>query len=152
VRCGLPEDVAHRDEAPIAPDALHDLIEAAADLLNEPFLALRLPGELSFSRYGLHELAARASATVRESLLHVARYASLIHPRLEFKLEEDSARSEARWHSRLIGFPRGVGRHAHEYALASVMTHLRRDVDRPLVAQRIWFVHPRPRELAPLYR
>jgi hypothetical protein len=65
-RFGLPPDVEGRDEVPSTASALDELLGAAADLLGEPFLSLRLPAELSFRRYGLAELAARASATVRE--------------------------------------------------------------------------------------
>src|SRR5262249_7435259 len=74
-RCRLPDDVATVDDVPIVPDALDELLEAAADLLSDPFLALSLPGQLSFRRYGLHELVARASPTARDSLERVARYA-----------------------------------------------------------------------------
>ena len=51
-RFGLPADVAERDEAALTPTALDELLDAAAALVGEPFVALRLPAELPFRRYG----------------------------------------------------------------------------------------------------
>ena len=146
-RFGLPPDAAERDDAPITPTGLDELLEATAMLVGDPYLALRLPAELPFRRYGLHELAARASGTVREAMQRVARYASLIHPRMSFALEE--AAGEARWHHQMLGYPRGVGRASNEYAVGSAFLHLSRSGG---VARRIWFMHPRPRDLGPLHR
>jgi AraC-like DNA-binding protein len=53
---------------------------------------------------------------------------------------------------RLVGYPRGVGRHLHELGLAAVLAWLRRELDGPLAARRAWFIHARPRDLVPLYR
>ena len=149
-RFGLPATVGACDEASIGLLALDELMEAAAALVGEPHLALQLPAALPFRRYGLHELAARASGSVRDALLRTARYASLVHPRMQFALEESDG--EARWRQTLRGHPRGVGRSSHEYAMASVLTHLRRGSGQPLQPRRVWFMHARPRDLAPLFR
>jgi AraC-like DNA-binding protein len=146
-RFGLSADAAERDDAPITPTGLDELMDAAATLVGDPYLALRLPAELKFRRYGLHELAARASGTVRESLQRVSRYASLIHPRMSFTLEEEGG--EARWRQQMRGYPRGVGRASNEYASASAHMHLSRNGG---TARRVWFMHPRPRDLGPLHR
>jgi AraC-like DNA-binding protein len=149
-RLGLPDDVAARDEVAVTPHGLEELLEAAAALVGEPYLALQLPTELPFRRYGLHELAARASGTVREAMQRVQRYASLIHPRMEFAFDESDG--EARWRQRMLGYPRGVGRASHEYGLASALGHLRRNTQPSVAARRVWFMHARPRDLVPLYR
>lgn len=146
-RFALPADAAERDDAPITPSGLDELMDAAAALVGEPYLALRLPAELPFRRYGLHELAARASGTVREAMQRVSRYASLIHPRMSFTLEEEGG--EARWRQQMRGYPRGVGRASNEYAVASGFLHLQRNGG---AARRVWFMHPRPRDLGPLHR
>jgi AraC-like DNA-binding protein len=151
-RFGLSTDVGDQDETVVTPTRLDELLEAAAALVGEPFLALQLPGELPFRRYGLHELAARSSGTVREALQRTVRYSSLIHPRLAFALEESESAGEARWRQQMLGYPRGVGRALHEYALASVLTHLRRGCGEAVAARGVWFMHARPRELGPLYR
>jgi AraC-like DNA-binding protein len=149
-RFGLGPDAAERDEAPITPTALDELIAAAAALVGEPFLALRLPAELPFRRYGLHELAARASGTVREAMQRVARYASLIHPRMSFRLDESG--DEARWTQAMRGYPRGVGRASNEYSVGAAFLHLRRAAGDAAAVRRVWFMHPRPRDIGPLHR
>ena len=105
---------------------------------------------LPFRRYGLHELAARASGTVREAMQRVARYASLIHPRMSFALDEEDG--EARWRQSMRGYPRGVGKASNEYAVGSAMTHLGRAAGEGAIVRRVWFIHPRPRDLGPLHR
>ena len=175
-RVGLAAEAAAADEASLTPTRADEMMQEAAALVGDPFLALRLPAELPFRRYGLHELAARASGTVREALERTARYASLIHPRLEFTLEvageADGAGGagaagaaggggsggaggvgEARWRQRMRGYPRGVGRCTHEYALGAALWHLGRATGRAsALATRVWFVHARPRDLAPYHR
>jgi AraC-like DNA-binding protein len=149
-RCGLPAGLAAEEQWAIGPSALDELMAEAGALAGDPFFGLRLPAELELRRYGLHELVARAAPTVRAAVASVVRYRSLIHPRFELRLEEDAG--EARIRQRLLGYPRGVGRHSHEYALATTMVHLRRELDGPLPALRVWFMNARPRDLVPLYR
>ena len=159
-RLGLPADAAARDEVDAPPAADNDLLAAAAALLDEPYLALRLPAELPLRRYGLAELAARAAPTLRESLHQLARYAALVHPQLALSLDEDGDEDGdlAAWHQATPAHPRGIGRHAHEYGLAYVLTHARAALapapggGEPLPLCRVWFAHARPRELAPLDR
>ena len=149
-RFGLPEDVETRDDAALTPIALGELLEAAALLLGEPYLALELPAKLPFRRYGLAELTARASATLRDGLARLSRYAPLVHPQLELLLRERDGEATVRL--RTPSQPRGVGRHLHEYGVASVLTHLRQESGRRLAPSRVWFVHARPPDLTPLER
>ncbi len=149
-RFALPADAAARDELPVTPTALDELLEAAGALVGEPYLALQLPAQLPFRRYGLHELAARASGTVREAMERTVRYASLIDPRMSFAFEVEGG--EACWRQQMRGYPRGVGRASNEYALGAALTHLRGAASVSIGARRVWFMHPRPRELGPLHR
>jgi AraC-like DNA-binding protein len=150
LRCGLPADAEERDEVPVTAAALSDLLEGAAELLGEPSLGLRLPDALASRRYGHAELAARASATVREALTQVARYAALVLPQLECALDE--AGGEAVFRARTRGHPRGTGRHAQEYAVAYALTMGRHAEDeRRLVPARVWFAHARPPDLTALH-
>jgi AraC-like DNA-binding protein len=149
-RFGLAADVDERDEAPMSAVGANDAIAAAAEILGEPYLGLSLPAELPRKRYGHAELAARASATVRDALVRIARYAPLVLPQLECVLDEDA--SEARWSAYVRGHPRGVGRHAHEYALAYALEHCRRESGHAIAPLRVWFLHARPPDLAPLHR
>jgi AraC-like DNA-binding protein len=149
-RFELPDGAAELDEVKVAPSLINDMLEAAAELLAEPFLALRLPAELPLRGYGLAELAARASSTLRDSLAQTARYAPLVHPQLAFELVERE--EEASWHQRTPSHVRGIGRHAHEYGLAHVLTHARAATGGSLTPLRAWFAHARPRALGPLHR
>jgi AraC-like DNA-binding protein len=149
-RLGIAADAASRDEVLVPATTVRELFDAAADALGEPFLALRLPAEMPLRRYGLAELAARSSATLREGLVRMARYASLVYPGIECTLEE--ADGEARWTQRTPGHARGLGRHPHEYGLAYVLSHAREQTGSPFAASRVWFAHARPPDLAPLYR
>jgi AraC-like DNA-binding protein len=146
----LPPDVEARDEMPTTAHAWNELLEASAAALGEPHLALRLPAELPLRRYGLAELTARASATVKDALARMARYAPLVQPQLACDLEERDG--EAIWRQRTPAHPRGIGRHASEYALAYALDHCRRACDRPLTPLRVWFAHARPPDIAPLHR
>jgi AraC-like DNA-binding protein len=150
LRLGIEPAEVDADEVAVAPETLEEALEAAADALSEPNLALRLPADLRLRRYGLAELAARSATTVREGLSRMARYAPLVHPAIACALEETPA--EAIWRQRTPSRPRGIGRHAHEYALAYVLTCMRRDSGAPLALTRAWFAHPRPRDLGPLHR
>jgi AraC-like DNA-binding protein len=149
-RFELPGDTDARDTAPITARGLNELIDAASLLLNEPHLALRLPAELSFARYGLAELVARSSATLRDAFNMMSRYAGLIHSALEITFEEQG--DEARMSHRTRGHARGIGRHMHEYGLAKAMHSTRTECGRHVVARRVWFMHARPPDLTSLER
>jgi AraC-like DNA-binding protein len=146
-RFGLSPADEDRDEAPSSPALLSELVDAAADALGEPHLGLRLPTELPFRRYGHAEITARSSATAREALERVARYAPLVHPDLACALEENAV--ELRWIATTPRRPRGVSRHVHEYILAFALTQLRVGGAEPKVL-RAWFATARPADIQSL--
>jgi len=150
LRLGLAEDAIDADEILATEAMVHGALEAAAEVLSEPHLSLRLPADLPLRRYGLAELAARSTRTLRDGLARMAKYASLVHPAIACELEERDG--EARWIQRTPTRPRGLGRHAHEYALAYVLTYARRDTGTPVAVSRAWFGHARPPDIAPLIR
>ncbi|HEU4532618.1 MAG TPA: AraC family transcriptional regulator ligand-binding domain-containing protein, partial [Polyangiaceae bacterium] len=124
------------------------------ELLGEPYLSLSLPSELAFRRYGAAELSARASATLRESLGRTARYLSLVVPGLEGSLEEAGGEATYRQRSarRAGAGARRAERRAHEYGLAHALSSCRRETGLELRPARVFFAHPRPPDIAPLYR
>ncbi len=150
LRLGLEEGEVEKDEVSATEAMVEDALEGAATLLTEPHLSLRLPADLPLRRYGLAELAARSTTSLREGLARMARYASLIHPAIVCALEESGA--QASWIQRAPLRPRGIGRHAEEYALSHVVTYMRRDTGRPLAPSRVWFAHARPPDIAPIHR
>jgi AraC-like DNA-binding protein len=142
-RFGLPADAADRDHVDVPPSILGELIEAAAQGVAEPFLALRLPAEMKFRRYELGELAARAAPTLRESL---GLFGTLVHPLAKCAL------TGADFHMQTPSHPRGIGRFAQEYGLAYVVTHARSVTGGTVPIRRVWFAHARPSALAPIER
>ena len=147
-RFRLPEDVETCAEVSLTASDLGLLLEAAAGELDEPFLGLRLPRELTPRAYGLSELAVRASPTVRDALQRLVRYAPLEHAPLVLALEERPG--GAALTCRVTGHPRGLTRHVHEYVLASALHQTRVLTGHEVRPQAVWFVHARPRHLAPL--
>jgi hypothetical protein len=118
-RYGLDADALTRDESPITSEALGRWFDDLALALGEPNLGLILPAKLRFERYSLPELAARASATLRDGLQQWLRFSALIHPGIEFAFEE---RDElARWSHHSSGHPRGLSRHLNEFTLAAAL-------------------------------
>jgi AraC-like DNA-binding protein len=152
VRFGLPTDVEQREEVALAPDVPNDLLEWVARAAGEPDLALRLGASLPMQGYGFAELAARASATVREALGILARYASLLHVDFDASLDEGASEDEpeARWVLRTPRRSRGVGRHVQELALAHALGQCRSGASRVIAVKRAWFAHARPREVEAL--
>lgn len=149
-RFSLPVGAAELDEIPVVPSLIGELLDAAADLLGEPHLALRLPAELPLRRYDVVELALRSSPTLRDGLTTAARHAAVVHPQLAFALDEQG--DEAVWSQRTPRHPRGIGRHVHEYGLAYALVHARAGLAAAFSPVRVWFAHARPRSLAPLHR
>jgi AraC-like DNA-binding protein len=146
-RVGLDAAVADADEASITPARIGDLLEAASVALGEPSLALRLPRDLRFRRYRFAEVSARASATVRDGLSRLARYAGVLIPGVEGRLDE---REVVSYRVSTPRAPRGLGRFVHEYALAFALEHARRESGRSIDVESVWFAHARPRDIAPL--
>jgi AraC-like DNA-binding protein len=153
LRCGLPSDAEARDEEPLTPALLGELLEACAEALGEPHLALSLPEALSFRRYDPAELSARASATLRDVLARTARYLPLAVPGLEGALEEGGGEATFRLRSPPgRAAARRPERHVHEYALAHALAAGRRETSLALRPVRAFFAHARPPDLAPLCR
>lgn len=144
-RYGLHRDALDRDESPIADAALGKLFDDVAIALDEPSLGLILPGRLKFERYAIPELAARASATLRQALQEFTRYSSLLHPTVQHTFEERDG--SARFSQRTLGHPRGLSRHLNEFALAAPI-HFSRETSgtAPRVLE-VSFANARPRGL-----
>jgi AraC-like DNA-binding protein len=149
-RLGIDATAVDADETPATESAIQAALEASADAFGEPHLALRLPDDLPLRRYGLAELAARSTATLRDGIARLAAYAPLIHPAIVCSLDE--AGDEATWTQRTPSRPRGLGLHANEYAVAYPLSHARRETGEPLSTTRAWFSNARPRDIAPLHR
>ena len=138
-RGGLVAADATHDEVPVTGGALAAMLALASELAAEPHVGLRLPAELVFRRYDAGALAARVAATPGDVLAAVARFASLVFPRLEARFEGGVFSFHAR------------ERHVQEYVLAFALQHCRRG-GALVVPARVTLASPRAGDLAPLFR
>jgi AraC-like DNA-binding protein len=146
-RCGLERDASAHDEVAVTASQLAVMLAGAADVLAEPHVALRLPGEAVYRRYDAVALACRAAPTVRDVLDIHARYAALVLPQLEARVDESGG--ETRFIARVHGHPRGLGLPSDEYLIALVLGRCRRGS--AIAPLRVSLSAPRPRDLGPLY-
>jgi AraC-like DNA-binding protein len=155
MRFGLPADVEERDEVAVGPEIPSALLEWVARARGEPDLGLRLGAAMPVRRYGFAELAVRASATRRQALVLLARYAPMLHTGFEASFEEGACAGErsgeGRWILRTPRAPRGVGRQVHELALAHALSHCRAGSGARIAPTRVWFAHARPPDLEPIH-
>ncbi len=148
LRAGLDGDLLADDEPLVAPRAVIELLDTVVAMLGDPSLALRLPRELTFTRYRAAEIVTFAQATVGEVLGSMACHASGWMPGTNGTVASDAARMCIRFAT--PGSPRGLGRAAHEYLLASALTLARTTSGVAIACERVWFANARPRDIAPL--
>lgn len=140
---GLPDEPL--EAQPVTAKGLGALLDAIAAALDEPHLGLLLPRVMETTRYELPELAARSSATFRDGLLRLGRYAPLINSAVAFGLTEESG--VACFTHRTPGHPRGVSRHLNEFAMAMGVHGCRVHTGLTLPVREVCFINPRPRSL-----
>jgi AraC-like DNA-binding protein len=139
-------------EALVDLETLRALFETVADRTGEPHVGLRLASEQQLSQaHAPLEEALRASCTVGQALVSLARVATLIHPAMTVEVSLDE--TGARWVQAMPRDPRAVDAHAEEYGLAFVLTRCRElcPSDAIRVSSMSW-VRARPRDVAPLQR
>lgn len=148
VRAGLEPADAERDEVAVTGRTIATMLETLAEAMGEPHLALSLAGTLPFRRYDAGALAARVAPTPREALIAFARFAPLVIPRLEARVE--CTDSEVILRATFANAPRGFGHHVDEYVLATALGHCRRG-NTACTPLRAWLASPRFRgEIGPL--
>lgn len=146
---GLPKDAEKRDEVSVSPADFEKLMAYVSRELDDPFVALHLPGALEWPTYHVVELAARTSPDLRSAFEQVVRYASLFYAYLVFTLEEKDGELLVR-HRHRTG--RSAGRHGNEYALAATLVYARRYTGFELRPRRVWFAHREAPALTELRR
>lgn len=139
--------MAELDEAETTAKELAMLLDAAAEHLAEPHVALRLPRELAYRRYDGVALASVAAATAEE-VLHVhAEYGRLVFPQLDAVVRTDD--SSIHLEASFRGYPRGLGVRVESYVVMLVLHRCRRG-GAALVPSRVFLSAARPREIASL--
>jgi AraC-like DNA-binding protein len=144
LRYGLAPNAADADVVTVAWDVPNELLQSVARAGGEHDLSLRVATRLSSRRQKLVEIAVRASATVRDAAVRLARWVPLVHDGLEGRFEERDG--EARWTLSTPRRPRGAGRFIQEVSLVHALSEIREGVA-AVTASRVWFQHARPSEL-----
>jgi AraC-like DNA-binding protein len=122
------------------------VLDGAAELLAEPHVALRLPGELVYRRYDAVALAAQAAPTPEAVLAVHSRWSALVFPQL---VAEVMVAENVSLRARIEGHPRGLGPRVDEYLIALFLFRCRRGIE--LSPLRVSMTSARPRDVAPLY-
>ncbi|HTQ44167.1 MAG TPA: helix-turn-helix domain-containing protein [Polyangiaceae bacterium] len=142
-RFGLPADVAERQELMVSAELPEQILEALEQATGADAV-VRMAAHLDARANRLVEIAVRSSATVRDALGNLARWAPLVHRAFEATMQGD------RWVLRTPRRPRGLGRHVHELAVAHALFQVRASVA-SLAIDEAWFVHARPAHVDALH-
>jgi AraC-like DNA-binding protein len=140
LRFALPKDIESRESVLCAENVPNELLE----ILEHEAPAIVMCDAIGGSLHTLADVAVRSSATVSDAMSIQARTTTLVHEGLAATFEAP------RFVVTTPRRPRGVGRHVHEFALALALHRLRRATEERVVPKRVWFAHPRPRDLAAL--
>lgn len=103
---------------------------------------------LHFRTYRFSEVSVRASATVGDALVRLARYAGVVIAGLQGHC--DRTPNSIAIHFESTPTPRGLARHAREYALAHALECIRDESEHFIAVQSLWFAHARPRDVRPI--
>lgn len=126
----------------LAPRALHALSELAAERLGDPDLGLHLACARPPGVFGVLELIARYSPTLRDALERLQRHSALVNPNASFTLERHD--EGATFSHRIHGQPLAIGRHGNEFFLTTVVLLSREIAGSDWAPRRVWFAHPAP--------
>jgi AraC-like DNA-binding protein len=149
LRVGIPANAWLEEEVLAPAEAPEEMLHAVGRAAFEPEIALAVAAELRggpCGRHALAEIAVRASATVGDALLLLARWVPLLHEGFAAALAVEDDAAEARWVLRTPRRPRGLGGHVHELALAHAVGSTR-DGAADAEPTRVFFAHARPRHL-----
>ena len=142
-RFGLPADVAERQELMVSAELPEQILEALEQATGADAV-VRMAAHLDARANRLVEIAVRSSATVRDALGNLARWAPLVHRAFEATMQGD------RWVLRTPRRPRGLGRHVHELEVAHALLQVRASVA-SFAIDEAWFVHARPAHVDALH-
>jgi AraC-like DNA-binding protein len=147
-RFGLPASAARDPETVLPLETLQQLLDAVEEATGDPFVGLHVAASLPRGTYGLLEFSSRSAPTVRESMVRIVRYISLLNELVEVTLSEKDG--EGTIEQRITGAPLCVGRHGNEFFVAMLLAESRRASGTHWVPRRAWFAHPAPRDRSEL--
>jgi AraC-like DNA-binding protein len=141
-RFALPDDAETTPDVTLPLPALEELLDACAAASGDPGLGLHLAARMPRGAYGVLEFASASAPTIRESVLRIARYMSLLNEVVTVRVEEHDGVGTVE--QRFAGAPRGLGRHGNEFFVATLLGRARMMSGQPFVPVRAWFAHAQP--------
>jgi AraC-like DNA-binding protein len=149
-RFGLIAAEASGEGVVLSIDRLEAFTEAAADVAGDPSLGLHVAEWLPTGSHGLLEYCWRNAATAGEALSFAAEHYAIFRS-ASGTFYEPLPRG-ARFVRRVPGAPRGMGRHANEFFVATTLLQMRELTRTAFVPTRALFANPRPGDVAELVR
>jgi AraC-like DNA-binding protein len=149
-RAGLGAEAESAAEVVLPLARLEELLDACATATGDPNLGLHLAGRMPRGAYGVVEFASASAPTIRESVVRLVRYMSLLNEIVTVRIEEHDGVGTIE--QRFAGAPRGLGRHGNEFFVAFLLGRARALSGHACVPERAWFAHvqPPPEQLAEL--
>ncbi len=146
----LPEPTGDPIREMLVPLDVHRLVcDRAAMLLSDPFLGLHVAAESPRGKYGLVEFTTRSAPTLGAGLRRTVKYLRLLSDVIEIRVDEDE--HGATIVHRIPGQKDASGRHANEFALATVLRFGRENSGVRIVATAVDFAHPEPEDVSELH-
>jgi AraC-like DNA-binding protein len=145
---GLPASAEKDEEVVLGLPALHAFLDAAERESKDPFLGVHIAREYRRGIFGVMEYACRSAPDLREALMRIVRFASLMNDLVEITYEEDGG--TATIEQRIAVSPLGLGRHANEFFAAGLLEQSFLLCGQRCVPERVWFKHPKPRSVGEL--
>lgn len=142
-RFSLPATAETDDEVTLSLGSLHEFLEAAERIIDDPFLGLHVAADYRRGAYGLMEFACRSAPTLRDALLRIVRFSRLMNDHVEVTFDEKEG--VACVEQRLAASPLCVGRHANEFFVATLLDQARLLSGNDCVPVRAWFAHAKPK-------
>jgi AraC-like DNA-binding protein len=148
-RFGLPASTTDAPDVLMPLGDLQRFFDAAEAAIADPSLGLHLVTEVPARRFTALEYGAKSAATVRAAFHHIARTIPLFNEHVIVSFEE--RRDEGLIRQSIPGRPLCIGRAGNEFFVARVFAGLREGVP-GLRPRRVFFAHPRPRDVRELVR
>jgi AraC-like DNA-binding protein len=149
-RSGLPLDPREWPTTPLPMRVFRALSDEVAERMRDPFFGLHVALELQRGSYGLVEFICRSEPTIGAGFDRLIRYQRLIGNRIEYSLRRTG--SDAIFEHRVIGEPLAAGRHGNEFTIAALIRLGTMLSGSAMRASRVWFAHPRPKDVSELTR
>ncbi|WP_394829980.1 AraC family transcriptional regulator [Pendulispora rubella] len=138
-KLGIPREPPPGELFPASISLMRDVCDAVEQVLDEPYLGIRMARSYKRGSYGVLEFAARSAPTLGAAVQRLARYQSLVNNIMPFRIE--SGPDEFVIGHYIPGGRPGLGRHPQEFTLGLLLTLMRELACRPVSPTRVLFMH-----------